>query len=54
MEWSAEPAAGATTRISGYVTNHYGGQIDHLRLLAQTGNASGTVVGRRMTWVLEA
>jgi hypothetical protein len=53
VEWSAEPAGARTTGIAAYVTNHYGGQIDHMRLLAQPidhrarSSASAAVVGLR-------
>ena len=52
LEWSVEPASNHTSRISGYVINRSGEDIDHMRVLAQAFDSSGAVAGKRMSWVL--
>ena len=52
IDYAVEPRANQTNRISGYVINHSGSDIDHLRVLAQEFDASGQVIGKQMRWVV--
>ena len=51
LDWSVESTPRQTNRIAGYVTNHYGGYADRMRVLAQAVDASGTVIGKQIAWV---
>jgi hypothetical protein len=51
LEWSVEPTRHQTNRIAGYVINHDGENVDHMRVLAQAVDASGSVIGKRIAWV---
>lgn len=52
LEWSPEPAPHQTNRIAGYVINHSGHGVDHMRVLAQAFDTSGALIGKRMAWVV--
>ncbi len=52
LEWTIEVEQGGTRRLRGYINNQHGESVEHVRVLAQALDASGTVVGRRITWVL--
>src|SRR5499425_1090848 len=47
LEWSTEREPGGGTRIRGYITNEYGEAAEPLRLLGQSLDKSGAVVGQR-------
>src|ERR687891_1582324 len=52
LDWSVGPTPLHGHRISGYVINGSGANVNQMRVLAQAIDASGTVVDKRMSWVL--
>src|SRR5438093_13591415 len=50
VEWTAGPEHGGVRRIDGYVYNRYGEYAADVRLLVQSLDASGNVVGQRVVW----
>src|SRR5215831_9666941 len=53
LEWSTDLEPGGGMRIRGYITNEYGEAAEPLRLLGQSLDKSGAVVGQRIAWVPE-
>jgi hypothetical protein len=51
IEWAVELEQGGARRLRGYVSSQHGGFSDHVRLLAQALDPTGTVVGQRIEWV---
>lgn len=51
LEWSVQPEATGSRRITGYVANTSGLPVDSVQILAQALDASGSVIGQRLTWV---
>jgi hypothetical protein len=50
IQWSVAPEHGGVRRLDGYVYNRYGEYATNLRLLVQSLDASGNVVGQRLVW----
>jgi hypothetical protein len=50
LDWAADAERSGTRRLSGYVHNGYGEEATDVQLLTQAVDASGTVVGNRITW----
>jgi hypothetical protein len=51
LDWTVEPEQGDARRLRGYVHNQHGEAAEQVRVLAQALDASGAVVGQRITWV---
>jgi hypothetical protein len=51
VEWSVVPEGYDTRRISGYVYSKYGEFATDVRLLGQSLDDSGGLVGQRIVWV---
>ena len=52
INWEVSPDRGGGTRkLSGYVENTYGEPAGRIQLLGQALDASGTVVGQKITWL---
>jgi hypothetical protein len=51
LEWKAVPAADGRGVLYGHIASHYGEVASPMRLLAQSVDSSGNVIGNRIEWV---
>jgi hypothetical protein len=51
LDWTVEPEQGDARRLRGYVHNQHREPAEQVRVLAQVLDASGAVIGQRITWV---
>ncbi len=51
LDWVVEPGPGESRRVRGYISSHYGGAAEPVRILAQALDSSGAIVGQRIAWV---
>jgi hypothetical protein len=51
IDWTVEPEQSDARRLRGYVHNQHGDSAEQVRVLAQALDASGAVIGQRITWV---
>jgi len=51
LEWTVEPRPDGGVLLSGSITSSHGARAEPMRLLAQTLDAAGAVVGQRIFWV---
>ncbi|MBI4172345.1 MAG: hypothetical protein HY511_06265 [Actinobacteria bacterium] len=51
LDWAVEPEPGDTRRIRGSIHNQHGEYAEPVRVLVQAFDASGVVIGQRITWI---
>jgi hypothetical protein len=51
LEWTVEPRPDGGVLLSGSITSSHGARAEPVRLLAQTLDTAGAVVGQRIFWV---